>query len=203
MLLYKYRDLKNFQFFVDILLNNRLYAGGYKEMNDPMEGEYFYENGQLDEQLIESIHGRKGEIKLCSLSREADIPLMWAHYADGGRGVVIGVEVDPLQHRQADIRYTKEPITVQARPIGYNTPYEILSRKDSVWKHEKEVRIFKEGGPPFISVAVKQIITGQVMQAETHEFIKQLSYKIDSRIEVITVEEFRRNRSRANSLRRH
>ena len=39
-MLYKYRTLDDFQFVLDILVNKRLYAATFEEMNDPMEGFY-------------------------------------------------------------------------------------------------------------------------------------------------------------------
>ncbi len=38
--LYKYRNIKSFEFFCDILINSRLYAAEYSKLNDPMEGIY-------------------------------------------------------------------------------------------------------------------------------------------------------------------
>ena len=35
-ILYKYRGLENFKFFLDILLNNRLYASEYENMNNSL-----------------------------------------------------------------------------------------------------------------------------------------------------------------------
>ena len=40
---YKYRSVDNFRNFVDIILNNRLYAASYQDLNDPMEGHYYYQ----------------------------------------------------------------------------------------------------------------------------------------------------------------
>ena len=37
-LFFKYRDISNLRYFLDILLYNRLYAAKYNELNDPMEG---------------------------------------------------------------------------------------------------------------------------------------------------------------------
>lgn len=48
MLLYKYRSIENFQFFVDIILNKRLYAARYLDLNDPMEGHYIYADGVVN-----------------------------------------------------------------------------------------------------------------------------------------------------------
>ena len=41
-LLFKYRSLENWRWLLDILVNNRLYAAPFKDLNDPMEGRYFY-----------------------------------------------------------------------------------------------------------------------------------------------------------------
>ena len=43
--LYKYRSLEDFKKLVDILINKRLYASHYKDLNDPMEGQYYYNDG--------------------------------------------------------------------------------------------------------------------------------------------------------------
>jgi hypothetical protein len=37
-MLYKYKNLNHFDRIVDIILNKKLYAAVYTELNDPMEG---------------------------------------------------------------------------------------------------------------------------------------------------------------------
>lgn len=37
---YKYRSLSNLRYFLDILINKRLYMATYDELNDPMEGAF-------------------------------------------------------------------------------------------------------------------------------------------------------------------
>lgn len=41
-MLYKYRGFNNFEFALDIFVNQRLYAATYKKLNDPMEGRFIY-----------------------------------------------------------------------------------------------------------------------------------------------------------------
>ena len=43
-LLYKYRSLDNWKFLLDILINKRLHAARFQDLNDPMEGRYYYED---------------------------------------------------------------------------------------------------------------------------------------------------------------
>lgn len=40
---YKYRSLANMKRFIDILMNRRLYACKYLDLNDPMEGFFLYD----------------------------------------------------------------------------------------------------------------------------------------------------------------
>lgn len=42
--LYKYRSLKDMKRFIDILMNRRLYASKYLDLNDPMEGFFLYDS---------------------------------------------------------------------------------------------------------------------------------------------------------------
>ena len=35
---YKYRSLSNLRYFLDILINKRLYMASYSELNDPIKG---------------------------------------------------------------------------------------------------------------------------------------------------------------------
>ena len=81
-ILYKYRSLDNFKNFIDIILKNRLYAAKYKDLNDPMEGQYYYRTGELDRNIRDRLAEEKGELRLCSLSRVNNNELMWSHYTN-------------------------------------------------------------------------------------------------------------------------
>ena len=84
---YKYRSLNEFKYILDILINQQLYATNYKNMNDPMEGLFYTYN--LDEKCKKAIKGGKKERKFCSLSSKPNELLLWGHYADGCKGIVI------------------------------------------------------------------------------------------------------------------
>ena len=93
---------------VDIA-SNRTYT--YKDMNDPMEGVYGFDNN-VPQESIDALEEHRKRIKFCSLSSLAEEPLMWAHYSKGARGVVIAVEV-------------KEK--VDCRPVHYDGPSHITA----------------------------------------------------------------------------
>jgi hypothetical protein len=186
MRLYKYRNLDNFRFFIDIILNNRLFAPSYTNLNDPMEGHYKYKDESMTKEIFNNIHKEKQKLGICSLSECSEIELMWAHYCDGHRGVVIGVEI-PDNSNNYDIRkieYTGLPKVSQ--PNNDYTKYsdiakDILTHKHEIWEYEKEVRVFVQGRD-YIDATIKEVILGQKMDNRTYSFIKNLIYKINPEI---------------------
>ena len=81
-MLYKYRGIKELRYFTDIVLNKRLYASPYFDLNDPMEGHYLYNQGELDSDVKNIIKSQKEKLRICSLSNINNNDLMWAHYTN-------------------------------------------------------------------------------------------------------------------------
>lgn len=181
-MLYKYRGIKNFKFFVDIILNNRLWAASYKDMNDPMEGYYYYPKGEYSEEIIGRIKNEKERMRIVSLSRSYQIPLMWSHYAEGHRGVAIGVDIDRTEYDIRRIEYTG-PAYLQDEIYRNWTPKQILSRKFEFWKYEEEERVFISEGN-YVSARVQEVITGQQMADRDYGFIRSLVNSINPDIKV-------------------
>lgn len=186
-LLYKYRGIENFRFFVDIIMKNRLFAAKYKDLNDPMEGQYYYNTGQYETSIIDKIASEKENLRLCSLSRVKDHELMWSHYAEGHRGVVIGLQVSE-EHDVRPVRYTGLAY-LNGDQIAEDTPREILSHKLNVWEYEAEERVFVRNSD-FINVRVREVITGRAMSNQNYGFIKDLVERIDPNIIVIKASNF-------------
>ncbi len=177
-MLYKYRSLKNFKFFVDILINQRLYASPYFELNDPMEGYYLYSKGSMSEEILKKIKGEKEKIRICSLTRDCYNELMWSHYADGHHGMVIGVEIDNTRYKVKPVIYDGLMNVSNFNTFSqYRTAIEILSHKLSVWQYEREERVFTNG-KTFVNVEIKKIIIGQRMSNSDKSIIKKLVQKI-------------------------
>ena len=73
--LYKYCDVSNFRFFVDILLNNQLYGAKYDELNDPFEGILFSRTKEMSESVAEQrwkLHEARKNYRSYSLSKVHD-----------------------------------------------------------------------------------------------------------------------------------
>jgi hypothetical protein len=185
-ILYKYKSLENFKNFVDIILKNRLYAARYKDLNDPMEGQYYYKRGELTKEVKDKLLQEKGEIRICSLSRVNNNELMWSHYANGQRGVSIGVEIDRNKYDVRPIQYNGIAY-IRDQDFTQQTALEILSHKLEVWNYESEERVFVYN-KHFIEVNVIEIITGRAMSTKDFGLIRELVDRINPSIRIIKAE---------------
>jgi hypothetical protein len=190
-ILYKYRSLDNFKNFVDIILKNRLYAARYKDLNDPMEGQYYYHQGELNKTIRDKIIEEKGTLRILSLSRINNNQLMWSHYADGHKGIAIGVKIEDGIYDVQPIEYDGI-VTIRNSDYNGQTTREILRHKLEVWSYEEEVRVFQRNHM-FIDVKIEEIILGQRVSNQNVGLIKDLLDKINPEIRIIRAEELLEN----------
>lgn len=190
-ILYKYRGLDNFKNFVDIILRNRLHASEYKDLNDPMEGQYYYQKGKLNRTIRDKIREEKGTLRVLSLSRINNNQLMWSHYADGHKGVAIGVRIDNSKYDVQPIRYDGIA-TIRNSNYNEQTSREILSHKLEVWNYEEEERVFQQNQKS-ISVIVEEIILGQRVSKQNNGLIRELIEKINPEIRILRAPELFNN----------
>jgi hypothetical protein len=190
-ILYKYRSLDNFRNFVDIILKNRLYAAKYKDLNDPMEGQYYYQTGELNRDIRNKLLEEKGELRLCSLSKVNDNQLMWSHYTNGQRGVAIGLRIDETEYTVKPIQYNGLA-SIRNQDFNDQTAIEILSHKLEVWNYETEVRAFVRD-KHFINIKIEEIITGIAMSNADYGFVREIVEKINPSIRIIKAETFMNN----------
>lgn len=182
-LLYKYRALEPFRYLVDALLKDRLYAAPYFDLNDPMEGQYIASpGGGIDEDVRGYLEGAKKKVRICSLSRRFDIDLMWAHYANGNRGIVLGVEVDSAKYDIRSVNYSG-PASVSRNMLNPTSPQEILSRKLEAWSYEEEVRVFTEGSN-FVSVRIREVLVGSRISNQDFSLLSELVERVRPELRV-------------------
>lgn len=181
--LYKYRSLQNFANFVDIVIFNRLYAASYTELNDPMEGLYFYDEGVLNRSMISKIKSEKEGLKICSLSKNPNSTLMWSHYADSHEGVVIGLSLG-IGHESMPITYSGLSYVQNAHRNGaQETARNILSHKLEAWSYEEEERVFVTNGS-YVNINVESVILGSEMKEREQKLVKKLIRTINNNIQV-------------------
>ena len=100
-----------------------------------------------------------------SLSERWDSILMWSHYAENHKGVLLKFDVSELQKVFSKIQAVV--YTDKIKQINYESPSEnllskLLTRKSTHWKSEKEVRIIvkKSGHYSFPKSALIEIRFG-------------------------------------------
>lgn len=131
-----------------------IWCGTFNQMNDPMEGFYRSnarqrENSDYD-QFSESVRSEKLGLGIASLSETWNNELMWAHYADGFRGICVAYPLARLldglndDHALARVAYGDKPhyLNLSAMHDTNLRARAILSTKNLKWSYEREWRLF-------------------------------------------------------------
>ena len=179
---YKYRSLQNLERFIDIIINRELYGATYSEMNDPMEG-FFKYSSEDSRNKIDSIIEGKSKTYICSLSRKADIGLMWTHYADENKGCCIELQVTSTLWNRVDVNYSRRIPQITEN----NTTASILGVKAKMWEYEEETRFLRGNTDkrPMLKIKISRIFIGCKVDRSRFSFLRKLIKKIDPNIEVI------------------
>lgn len=178
---YKFRSLQNLKRFIDIILNNRLYASRYDELNDPMEGAYLID--PFNANIIRLLRIAKYKTRICSLSEDYRHTLLWSHYADSHKGCCIEVSAVNARELPTSVRYIEQIPVVNDMHDGK----ELLSHKSTVWEYEKEVRYFRT--TPYLNIKIYRIIFGWKVSEGDYLFYKKLIHAINPDIDVCRINE--------------
>ncbi|MDE5999994.1 MAG: DUF2971 domain-containing protein [Bacteroidaceae bacterium] len=178
---YKYRSLTDLKRFIDILINRRLYAAKYIELNDSMEGFFLYDD-TIPRDFINTLRSGKANTLICSLSKKYTNGLMWSVYADEHKGCCIKLSITSNSWKKLVVTYDKKP--VQINTMGINVD-EILRIKSPQWKHEEEVRFIKSNPlQNYIKIKIDTIFLGMKMSRSDVSFYTKLIKSIDSNIKI-------------------
>ncbi len=175
-ILYKYKTIDNWKYILDIFIKKRLYAAKYTELNDPMEGQYFYKGNAEVRELEKKLREEKQIIGICSFSKNYNSTLMWSHYANSHRGIVLGVRIGEKACRIEEVKYVDSIAKID---ITNNWPrfkaQEILTYKLSAWNYENEYRVI--GYMKKVRVEVVELFLGCKIRTDDEEIIKSLAEK--------------------------
>ena len=173
MRLIRFRPLKNeddLNHLKETIKNNQFYCSNFLDMNDPMEGVFT----TTDIANINNVFSGKNSFKICSFTGDGSLnnPLLWGYYANGFKGAAIEVEVRVSNIKE--IIKNKKGITkvnyvsqnkfnniIKNLADANETALNILSRKLTYWKHEKEYRFFAQSEKNFHEIGeIKKIYFG-------------------------------------------
>ncbi|MCB0345175.1 MAG: DUF2971 domain-containing protein [Bdellovibrionales bacterium] len=185
-LLYKFRPIDLFA--LDILIRERLFLAPLGTLNDAHEALMFVEgpegsiiNYQGNPQRLSEIDPNMFEalpsaIRITCLSMTWSSNLLWGHYADGQRGIAIGLKLPPgFSSQRVEVEYNDKIPTLKL-PLTNEDIQVALSRKSSDWSVEKEVRLvsFKEGDRFIEDVDIKEVIFGQRVSQDDVDLIMRV-----------------------------
>lgn len=171
---YKYRGITNLERTLDVIVEKRLYAAQFTDLNDPMEGIYLYDDQVLTPFERGMITKEKLEYRLVSLSETHASTLMWSYYAEGHTGVVITVDLLGNSPGTLPIQY------IGPRRIDGGNSVDargILCRKYKLWEHEREHRIFTHKDNLYVDVDVKEIIFGLSTPNSVKKIVEAVAVK--------------------------
>lgn len=123
-------------------------------MNDPMEGLYksrrtAFQNEQI-EQVAAQLYDEKIGLGIASFTETWDNELMWAHYAEGFRGICVGYNLSallrglPSNCSMTRVVYADRPRSLDLEKSSDlpRRARSVLSTKSAMWGYERERRLF-------------------------------------------------------------
>ena len=157
MELYKYRSLENIDFFLDIIVNSRLYAATYESLNDPMEGYFRYRSSEIGHNLLQEIRSMKKQTRILSLAQTPYDMLMWSYYANGHKGAVIKITINNSSGCVIEsVDYKKSGAFLTTTLNAETAVKKLLTTKYETWEHEEEVRVLTKS--EFVNVEIIEMI---------------------------------------------
>jgi hypothetical protein len=163
-----------------------IFCPKFVNMNDPMEGLYRASGrlqGRPDYHAIqELLFGEKVRTGIASLCEAWDNELMWAHYADGFRGICVSYSFEkllrglPESSALSRIAYGDKPYHLHSAAFRQeDRARAILSTKSRRWSYEREWRLFAEetGRTHFDTDAVSSVYLGARMADEDRPLVRR------------------------------
>ena len=178
MKLYKYKSLANLWHTLDVVLNQRLYCAHWSELNDPLEGRYqIYlgeESSKLKSIMTTRIEKARDTNRVASLSADPTNFLMWSHYSDGHRGIVIEVEVPDDHEDLTKVMYTPFSSVFSDKLQTKEDMRHLFNGKGEEWAYEQEYRIITEESFYQLPEPVGRVLLGPLVSAEREHILREV-----------------------------
>lgn len=167
---YKYKSVAAFEQIADAIIHSRLYASPPDKLNDPMEGA-ISSVSRLRRQRLSPLYLQG--YRVLSLSSDWTHELMWSHYADGHRGIVLGVRLPVLRAQKVRyVRQLRRPLNGWSQDLVARN---LLLRKHTWWAYEQEHRVLTKD--KYVPVEIDSIILGERTEDHICELITWLCQK--------------------------
>lgn len=189
MKLYKYKSLKDLWHTLDVVVNQRLYCAHWSELNDPLEGRYEIYLGESSERLQSIMTSRiekaRDAYRVASLSADPTNFLMWSHYADGHKGVVVEVNVPDDHADLIQVVYSPFSSVFTDKLQTKEDMRHLFNGKGEEWSYEQEYRIVTEGSFFALPQPVERLLLGPLVSNEHESILREV---IPKRMEIVRME---------------
>jgi len=192
MKLYKYKSLENLWYVLDMVVNQRLYCAHWKELNDPLEGRYELSLGSKSQKtevtMASRIENARDAYRIASLTADPTNFLMWSHYANGHKGIVIEVDVDEREELYKVIYSPFSSVFTDKLQTKEDMRH-LFNGKSEEWKYEEEYRIITESKFFPLIRPVSKILLGPMVDENLSNILKNI---LPKSVEVINMQLDRR-----------
>ena len=198
---FKYKSLNgiSFQYFVQMLLDEKIYASTFDKLNDPMEGAFLSDDSFCKE--IKYTINAKYEKRIASIVRKEheERPtnmLMWSHYSDEHKGCCVEFHFQEPEDEENvhEVSYVDSIHADNPEEIDVDN---ILTRKFYDWAYEHEVRYL--GPKDLVPIKIDKIYLGMRIDnlyenegKPNEEFFRNLIARIcpNAQVEIMKAEDF-------------
>jgi hypothetical protein len=146
-----------------------------------MEGRLFHFGDDVTKAYKRAVLGQRTSRNICSLSASKTKTLLWSYYADGHKGVAIGVRVVEGKRPRVEtheVNYDSD-IHISEREAKSLNPNKlavrILSQKQIDWGHGEEHRVFSSSN--FVPVQVSELVLGYSIAASDATLLTRIAEK--------------------------
>jgi hypothetical protein len=135
-----------------------------------MEG-YYRTREHLPQNLRDNILNQKSNFRICSLANEDTNKVLWAHYANGFKGIVIGIKTkEPVQSVIYEGLHELDNLLIR----NNQDISSIFLHKLEEWSYENESRVVGNNPSTNIDIEVVEIIFGLRTNENTKELLISL-----------------------------
>ncbi|WP_417686826.1 DUF2971 domain-containing protein [Pseudidiomarina gelatinasegens] len=189
MKLYKYKSLSNLWHTLDVLVKNRLYCAHWSELNDPLEGRYEVYLGEkshkIESIMTSRIESARDTYRVSSLSADPTNFLMWSHYAEGHKGIIIELEIPENHPDLTKVVYSPFSSVFTDKLQTKEDMRHLFNGKGEEWEYEQEYRIITEGTFFSLPEPVNRVLLGPLVSDVQMSILEEV---IPNRIEIVKME---------------
>jgi Protein of unknown function (DUF2971) len=178
MIAYKFRGQSQIAFALEIMFENRLFCAERSTLNDPMEGIFSFGISAEDktdyQPFLSELGNERKPLRICSLCMTFNCHLLWAHYAEGFRGLAIEIELPDNAPEISEVEYggVFGYLKLEHEKDAKLAARKVLSSKNKEWSYEREVRILQPETNYELPNPVRRIIVGHRMNPSLFETLR-------------------------------